>query len=92
MSKDKHEEALATVRSVTNGRHVKSVLITGADGYVGRLVVAQLAKERGDIKRIIATDVRPTPSHLQLPDVQYEQLDIRTPALVSVFNSRGMVS
>ncbi len=60
----------------------RSVLITGAGGYLGGLLVLSLAAERGALERIVATDLTfPTK---QLPGIEYEAFDIRDPALVDV--------
>ncbi len=80
----------AHVRPVVDGRAVRSVLITGADGYVGRLVVARLAQNRGNIERIVATDIRPTPDHLRQPEVVYEQLDVRGEELAEAVGRHGV--
>ena len=52
-----------------------AVLVTGAAGYVGRLVVEALA-EGGDPATIVATDVRETPRRERLDGVRYATLDI----------------
>lgn len=53
-----------------------SVLVTGASGYVGSLVVAALAGDRRELHTIVATDVRAVAKKGQLPGVEYELLDI----------------
>ncbi|MBW2465601.1 MAG: NAD-dependent epimerase/dehydratase family protein [Deltaproteobacteria bacterium] len=53
-----------------------SVLVTGASGYVGSLVVKALAGDRRELHTIIATDVRSVAKKDQLPGVEYEPLDI----------------
>ncbi len=59
----------------------RSVLITGAEGYLGRLVVKALAAEPGDIKTIIASDIRPPAQPLE--NVIYVTTDIRSDELAS---------
>ncbi|RLB48786.1 MAG: epimerase [Deltaproteobacteria bacterium] len=53
-----------------------SVLVTGASGYVGSLVVKALAEDRRELHTIVATDVRSVAKKDQLPGVEYEPLDI----------------
>ena len=53
-----------------------SVLVTGAAGYVGRLVVEALASDRQEVRTIVATDVRDVPKAQRLAGVTYERLDI----------------
>ena len=72
---------VSSLRAVATGRRARSVLITGADGYVGRLVTARLAATRGELKHIVATDLRATPQSRQLAGVDYDAVDIRAPSL-----------
>jgi UDP-glucose 4-epimerase len=57
----------------------RSVLITGAEGYLGRLVVEALAQQPADIATIIASDIRPPAS--PLPNVIYLTADLRSEEL-----------
>ena len=52
------------------------VLVTGAAGYLGRLVIARLVAEPA-LGPIIAADVREVAAEARLPNVLYRQLDIR---------------
>ncbi|MGM0577743.1 MAG: NAD-dependent epimerase/dehydratase family protein [Myxococcota bacterium] len=52
-----------------------SVLVTGAEGYVGRLLVRALAADRRDLTTLVAADVR-EPSE-RVDGVEHEVLDIR---------------
>jgi UDP-glucose 4-epimerase len=59
-----------------------SVLITGADGYLGRLLVESLAAAPDGLHTIVATDVRdPAAQH---DGVTYVTLDVRDPSLAAV--------
>lgn len=64
----------------------KSILVTGAGGYLGRQLVEHLAARRnaGRIDAVIATDVRETPGAQQRPGVVYLQADIRDDGLDAV--------
>lgn len=53
-----------------------SVLVTGAAGYVGSLVVRALADDRRELRTIVATDVRAVAKSDRLAGVTYERLDI----------------
>jgi UDP-glucose 4-epimerase len=59
----------------------RSVLITGADGYLGRQVVAALAAGPRQLTTIVASDLRPVPPERQWPGVTYLAADIGSPEL-----------
>jgi UDP-glucose 4-epimerase len=63
-----------------------SVLITGAGGYLGSQLVAELAAGRIPVARIVAADVRETPAETKLAGVEYVQVDVRAPALTGLFD------
>jgi len=66
---------------VMNTPHsARRVLVTGADGFLGRTVVAALA-QLPDIDRIVALDVREVPAIRRVPGVSYVVQDIRAPEL-----------
>jgi UDP-glucose 4-epimerase len=67
----------------------RSVLVTGAGGYVGRLVVRALAREPGALERIVATDVRPPAEDERLLGVTYELADVRSADLADAFRRHG---
>jgi UDP-glucose 4-epimerase len=56
----------------------KAVLITGAAGYVGKLVTQQLAADPRGISTIVACDLRPVPASDRVDGVTYEVADVRT--------------
>lgn len=56
----------------------RSVVITGAGGYIGRQVVRALARDRRSVKTIVAADVRTPVQEDKLPGVEYITADIRT--------------
>lgn len=62
-------------------RPYRSVLVTGAGGYVGRQLVTALAHERRGVETIVATDLRVPPEAERLPGVGYAEADVRSPDL-----------
>ncbi|MCF8034841.1 MAG: SDR family oxidoreductase [Desulfarculaceae bacterium] len=60
----------------------RSVLITGAGGYLGRQVVENLARDPGSLESIVAMDLRPEPEANRLPGVTYVEADVRQASLV----------
>lgn len=68
----------------------KTILVTGAGGYLGRQLVDGLAQRRdaGKIAAVIATDVRDTPREQQRPGVVYLKADIRDSGLVDILRKR----
>ena len=69
-----------------DGTHgARSVLITGAGGYVGRQLVDALAADRVELETIVALDVHAMPPSEQFPGVVYRTGDVRDPGLVDVF-------
>jgi UDP-glucose 4-epimerase len=62
-----------------------AVLVTGARGYVGALLMKELAARRGELSRLVALDVRETPPAERRAGVEYETLDIRSAELRAVF-------
>lgn len=57
------------------------VLITGADGFLGRSLVRALAAS-GEAECLVAQDVREVPAERRLAGVVYEQQDVRSPGLL----------
>lgn len=53
------------------------ILITGADGFLGRTVVAALARRPNTT--VVALDVRDVPNERQQPGVTYRKQDVRDP-------------
>ncbi len=63
----------------TNGQSSlgdEPILVTGADGYIGRAVVQALAQRTGE-RVVVAADVREVPPERQRPGVTYATCDIR---------------
>ena len=75
---------------MTAERSGRSVLVTGATGYIGRQLVEALAAEPDGIDRIVAVDVRPTPTAEQLRGVAYVVADVRDPALASILREHAI--
>lgn len=67
------------------------VLVTGADGFIGRGLVARLAAAPG-IQAVVATDVREVPAERRVPAVTYRVLDVRDVALANVLETERIDS
>ena len=68
---------------------MKNILITGANGYVGRLVVKKLAHgnfRESEIGEIVALDLREVPKHEKLSNVAYYAEDIRSKKLFDIIS------
>ena len=66
-----------------NAASARRVLVTGADGFIGRGLVAKLAAEPG-MEAVVATDLREVPAERRLPGVTYRVLDVRDAALAEL--------
>ena len=66
------------------------ILVTGADGFLGRGVVAALAREGAPV--IVAADVREVPAERRLPSVTYVVQDVRDPALAQTLAEHAIDS
>ncbi len=62
----------------------RSVLITGAGGYIGRQVVAALAADRRDLTTIVASDLQ-APPETRRSGIDYLAADICSPELAGAF-------
>jgi UDP-glucose 4-epimerase len=73
---------------------LKTIFITGAGGYVGSQVVADLANRltQGEVGGVIAGDVRETPIEAQLPNVVYAIADIRKPGLEKLLRDHAVTT
>lgn len=64
----------------------KSVLITGAGGYIGRLLVEALAGDQQGLKIVVAADVLDTPQGERHAGVDYITADIRSQELPDILS------
>ena len=62
-----------------------ALLITGAGGYIGRLLLRALAKEPGGFHTIVAMDIRIPDPPERIDGITYLQQDIRDPSIEGVF-------
>ena len=62
-----------------------SVLITGAGGYIGKLLVDALAKKGGWLTRIVATDIREIAPEEKKREITYITADVRSPQIFDIF-------
>ena len=67
---------------------MRSVLITGAGGYLGTQLVANLAADRAGLETIVATDVQ-FPGR-PVEGVEYDAFDIRGQAIVEVLRTHNV--
>ncbi|MGE0096775.1 MAG: SDR family oxidoreductase [Hydrogenophaga sp.] len=74
---------------MTTGHAASRVLITGADGFLGRGLVAALAEQKG-IAQVVAVDVREVPPVRRLAGVLYVAQDVRDAALVDTVARHGI--
>ena len=62
--------------AATTAHMARRVLVTGADGFLGRSVVKALADQR-HLQAVLAVDVREVPEARRLPGVTYVVQDVR---------------
>jgi len=67
----------------------RRVLVTGADGFLGRGLLQALAREPG-LERIVGTDVREVPTDRRLPGVAYLQQDVRDPGVADTLRAHAI--
>ena len=58
----------------------RRILVTGADGFLGQGLIAELAR-RNHTDAVVATDVREVPQARRLPGITYRVLDVRDSGL-----------
>ncbi len=68
----------------------RSVLVTGAAGYIGRLTVAALAQRAPELGAIVALDVARVPQGRRLAGVVYETGDITSPDLAALLQRHAI--
>ncbi len=67
----------------------RRVLVTGADGFLGRGLLQALAREPG-LAAIVATDVREVPAGRRLAGVTYLTLDVRDTTLADTLRAHAV--
>lgn len=73
----------------TSTPRAQRILITGADGFLGRSVVAALAR-RPQTEAVVALDVREVPVARRAAGVVYRQRDVRDPALAATLREHAI--
>lgn len=67
----------------------RRILITGGDGFLGRGLVAAIAR-RPDTDAVVALDVRDVPAERRQPGVAYRVQDVRDPALADTLREHAI--
>ncbi|MDP3811943.1 MAG: NAD-dependent epimerase/dehydratase family protein, partial [Hydrogenophaga sp.] len=67
----------------------RRVLVTGADGFLGRGLVEALARD-AYIQHLVAVDVREVPPERHLPRVVYVTQDVRSASLADTVALHGI--
>ena len=67
----------------------RNILVTGADGFLGRGVVAALAR-RPDTGTVVALDVRDVPAERRQPGIAYQAQDVRDPVLATTLQRHAI--
>ena len=62
----------------------RSVLVTGAGGYIGRLLVEELSKIRDELSALVAADLFVPEPQMWHSGVEYVVCDVRSPHLTEV--------
>lgn len=75
--------------SMNTTPRARRILVTGADGFLGRGLVAALAR-RDETDVVLALDVREVPMKRREAGVIYRQLDVRDPALRSTLREHAI--
>jgi UDP-glucose 4-epimerase len=65
--------------------NARSVLVTGAAGYLGSQLLATLASGKAAVGRVVAVDVREISADRRLAGVEYYQADVRSAELAELF-------
>ncbi|RYF81719.1 MAG: SDR family oxidoreductase [Comamonadaceae bacterium] len=70
----------------------RRVLVTGADGFLGRSLVTRLAarQAQGALDAVVAADVREVPANRHVSGVQYLVQDVRDPGIVALMREHAI--
>ena len=66
------------------------VLVTGAAGYVGALLLDRLYERRDLLSGLVALDVREIPAERRRTGVRYAAMDVRAPEIADVFKEHAV--
>jgi len=68
----------------------KSILVTGATGYLGSQLITRLQEQSGSSYQIIALDIREVTAENRLEGVMYYKEDIRSPQVFSIIEKHAV--
>lgn len=70
----------------------RRVLVTGADGFLGRSLVARLSQQQaqGALDAVVAADVREVPADRQCPGVAYAVQDVRDAGIAALMQRHAI--
>ena len=71
------------------GHAARRVLVTGADGFLGRGLIELLAQDTY-LHHLVAVDVREVPPERRLPRVTYVTQDVRSASLANTVALHGI--
>ena len=73
-----------------NDTSKRSILITGAGGYIGSEVIQGLVEKRENFRSIVAVDVREVPAKRRVEGITYEQADVRDAAITELMKQHSI--
>lgn len=68
----------------------RSALITGACGYVGSLLVKELAKDKLGLEKVVATDIREPEPEDRSENIEFVKADVRDPKLSDLMKDHNV--
>lgn len=62
----------------------RNLLVTGAGGYIGRLLIEELTRDRRGVGRVVATDLRLPPADDRAEGIDWRVMDVRSRGLTDL--------